>query len=539
MPSLDFCLDKLSYGSHAYKWDLSVFLYKNAVLENRKTVYKSIEANRYGDILTERVELISNLFEYFNSIITSGASQSTVITQLERFSNFMRWCELENKYISKEHIAENCIAWVNSDILRVKEEKLNEHQAYKGYCSVARIITLSQPLQDYPNSKSLMLRTNIKAKPQQKETMLVSESDVFAFGQLLKTLVEQLTIEAVRGELPLLIKLPNGNEVYLKGNMKVVDLDCQKMSSADIKHAIERRRALNKDESLLDRYRRSNLLNIRIEADLLIFISQTNMNLSQALDLKLTDFRWKTQDDEYLAYSVTVYKNRKNGEASFKCYKAYRAIFDNYIQWLRKVGFNDDSYLFPFVGREKIKADVSSRKLHVIRNFCKTINFEYVSPLQLRKFKANWLFDNADDASAVLSLMSHENTTFRRHYQKTNEKEALKQLGHFNSQNLIKIAIGLCSNNCQNPQKIKSEERTALPDCVNPEGCLFCVHHKDILSYDYCYKLVSHLYLKRLEIALNPSFIQNSPAILIEPSRDCRRPKTLRQCPYEKQTILN
>lgn len=47
-----------------------------------------------------------------------------------------------------------------------------------------------------------MLRTNIKAKPQQKENMLVSESDVFAFGRLLKALVEQLTIEAVRGELP-------------------------------------------------------------------------------------------------------------------------------------------------------------------------------------------------------------------------------------------------------------------------------------------------------------------------------------------------
>ena len=27
--------------------------------------------------------------------------------------------------------------------------------------------------------------------------------------------------------------------------------------------------------------------------------------------------------------------------------------------------------------------------------------------------------------------------------------------------------------------------------------------------------------------------------VVIEPSRDCRRPKTLRQYPYEKQTIPN
>mgnify|MGYP003465832748 CR=1 FL=1 len=49
------------------------------------------------------------------------------------------------------------------------------------------------------------------------------EHDAFAFGKLLKALVDQLTIEAVRGELPLLIKLPNDKNAYLKGNLMEVN----------------------------------------------------------------------------------------------------------------------------------------------------------------------------------------------------------------------------------------------------------------------------------------------------------------------------
>ena len=112
----------------------------------------------------------------------------------------------------------------------------------------------------------------------------------------------------------------------------------------------------------------------RIEAELMIFISQTNMNLSQALDLKLTNFRWMIKDDEYHAF--TVYKNRKQGEATFRCHKAYRDIFLRYLQWVKDVGFCDDSSLFPFMAREKLIAKETKRKLHVVRNFCKDIDFK-------------------------------------------------------------------------------------------------------------------------------------------------------------------
>ena len=72
MESHSFCLNKLSYGSHSNEWDLSVFLYKGAVLENRRTILNSIKANKYGGVLRERIEFVSNLFEYFDYRITIG-----------------------------------------------------------------------------------------------------------------------------------------------------------------------------------------------------------------------------------------------------------------------------------------------------------------------------------------------------------------------------------------------------------------------------------------------------------------------------------
>lgn len=285
MESLSFCLNKLSYGSHSNEWNLSVFLYKGAALENRRTVLNSIKANKYGEILSERIEFVSNLFEYFDYRITIGISQRTIISELEKLSLFVRWCEYKNKYISKEHIAECFIDWVNHGILAVQQNNQDEYSAYKKYTAVANILVSSQNLEKYPKTKTLLLRTNLTERPQKKEVELVSEHDAFAFGKLLKALVDQLTIEAVRGELPLLIKLPNDKNAYLKGNLMEVNINYEKIK--DKRLALERRRALSENESLLDKYRRSNLINIRIEAELIIFISQTNMNLSQALDLKI------------------------------------------------------------------------------------------------------------------------------------------------------------------------------------------------------------------------------------------------------------
>ena len=56
-------------------------------------------------------------------------------------------------------------------------------------------------------------------------------------------------------------------------------------------------------------------------------------------------------------------------------------------------------------------------------------------------------------------------------------------------------------------------------------------------SLDNAFKLAGGY----IETSISIDLLRSEEELLSlgEPSRDCRRPKTLRQCPYEKQTILN
>jgi hypothetical protein len=59
------------------------------------------------------------------------------------------------------------------------------------------------------------------------------------------------------------------------------------------------------------------LVNIRIEAELLVFIAQTGMNLSQAHNLRRTQYSYKSTID---GYEVRDYKERRQGEVLFEIF---------------------------------------------------------------------------------------------------------------------------------------------------------------------------------------------------------------------------
>lgn len=504
MKKYNFILNKLQYGTHETPWDLSIYLYAGASLEHRRTVVRSIQEKKYGDICQHRVQFISNLFDYFEYKIQSGLSRATIISQLERISIFIKWCDKYNKNLSIVSFVDDFIAWVNDEKIRAQKENLNEFAARKMCTMVANIIAKSQGLQNFPDGKSLMLRTQFN-KPIiiKEDSDLIKDVEIMKFGQFLKVIIDQLTVDAIRGELPLLLKLDNNKEIILKSHFKGSKLSVDKMSPSDKNKYFNARKALEAHENILDSFHRLALLNLRIEAELYLFISQSNMNLSQALSLKQTEFRMMKQDDEYEVF--TVYKNRKQGEATFRCYKDYRSIFLNYLKWLKEIGFTEEDSLFPFVAiRSVFKTKEKQYKPQRLRELCKQTSIPYISTQKLRTFKSNWLFKNSDDKSVVVTLMSHDKKTFEKHYRKQTKLESIKELSEYNAKDLVKLLIGLCASHCQNPKNDQTIETSISPDCINPEGCLFCINHKDIRSYDYCFKLLSHRYLKQLELTLNP-----------------------------------
>lgn len=498
----NYCIENLSYGSHETKWDLSILIYRNASLENRRTVLNSINNKVYGEIEQGRVEVVDKIYEYIQFRIEKGSSNRTIKSELEKLFLFVKWCDAHNKLFHKDTFVYDFIEWVNFEIKNARDKNFDEYVTYKKSCVVARILSLSQQLEGYKDPKSLLMRTNLKESYRPVKKDLVENEKVFNFGKLLKTIVNSLTINIVRGELPIVIKFSEDRQIILKGNIKNLDLDFNLAKSMrDRNNAIESRRALRDDESLLDKNKRSNIINLRIDAELLLFISQSNMNLAQALKLKLGEFRWMKVDDDYEVF--TVYKNRRQGEATFRCYKKYREFFLRYIQWLRDVGFEDESYLFPFVQRGILQSREAKADRVRVKKVCEELNIQYITPSQLRKFKSNWLFENGMDIVDIKKTMSHQEKTFQKNYQEINKNKAMKQLSNFNTDKVKSIEIGLCSANGSKPYNDYSDSSLEI-DCVNPESCLFCVYHKDILSYEYCFKLISHLHLKKLELSISP-----------------------------------
>src|SRR5690606_7468092 len=86
------------------------------------------------------------------------------------------------------------------------------------------------------------------------------------------------------------------------------------------------------------RSHRRSAINIKTEAELLIFISQTGMNLEQALNLKIQEFHIPTWSrDGSGKVPVKAYKARKQGEVLFEIFPAYREHFIRYLDFRKNV----------------------------------------------------------------------------------------------------------------------------------------------------------------------------------------------------------
>lgn len=509
-------IDSILYGSHEIKWDLSILLYKGAVLEQRRLVHELIGKNEFGEPILERLGLVIKIYNYYNAIITKGLSIRTVKSSLEKLFQFFKWYETLEINVTEENCEKCFIDWANSTLKRVELGEVKNYANYKKCSIVANVIACSIGIDIPKPGTYLMNKTRLKNKGEDSLTVTnFEENDFINFGWFLKDISDGLSLETIRGILPIRLKLRNGKELVLKGNLIDDNLSLGKYRNpSDQKNVLEARRALYPDENLLDKYKRSRIINLRIEVELFIFINQTGMNFSQAIDLKIDDYRWMTDNEFYSVFKV--YKGRRQGEAIFKCFKSYRVILDRYIKWLKDVGFKSGDSLFPYLYRGIIKIDKKGNSPELIRDICNDLKISYYNISKIRKFRSNWFASKLENIESIKSVMSHSIETFRKNYERINVDKAIIQIADFHDKSiqLVKSSgAGMCASNNKNPIAIEGS-LDFQPDCVSQEGCLFCIYHKDILSYDYFFRLATHAYIKELEMILNPE-LGNHPAKMV------------------------
>lgn len=254
---------------------------------------------------------------------------------------------------------------------------------------------------------------------------------------------------------------------------------------------------------------------IAVNAFIILFLSQTTMSVAQLVDL-----RWN--DDYEISSPIQGFravKWRAGGkECSFQVPLDFIPRFKKFIA-LRKYLLNEQEseYLFFTLGERGlgVPRQLKLGTLHGIYSILKRIDphLPMVQSREWRAAKSDWHVRNTDLATTAAVLQNTEKTVMSS-YIAGSESSHWEELSSFldkmsnvvistkNDKNhLLKGATGQCSS-FGNPLALNNEDSIIKPNCINPEGCLFCdkyrihVDETDIrklLSCRFCIEKTAHL----------------------------------------------
>jgi hypothetical protein len=512
MPDLvlpDLRVHSIPTGSHGSGWDLARYLYRGAAALRRTIeVDECIAQGRLGPIQSERLDLLKAIHAEIEGV---GLSAATKAADLHGLSTFIEWVDARGDSLSLDTARSLFLEYADHLRHRVAVKTLKQDTAY-GYarhvCEVLgpvldphtpRAAAALQKLAGIRRQKRHRRSRGLQADKQRLD-------DTFACGHFLADVCAALTVDAVRGPLPLDIAIREGQKTLrLAGGLTNANLDPN-----DLKWPYQREKALRARAALAPeadaKQARSDLINLRINAELLIFVAQVGMNVAQVQAEPRAEYRWQTDDQDYIVRAV--YKGRRQGVAKFVVFRDYRDHFQRYLDWLDALGLNDgDERLFPFLHTKMLPGRhlVQNR---TVRDHCKRLGIPFVPPRTLRNTRVNWLLRRSRDPELTAEMAAHTVETLLRIYDEGDLQSASQEIGKYHAQNdptLTKTprTIPICLKGEEGPRPLPDTPKEAPPpDCVTPEGCLWCEHFRDVMTPDYCWRLSSHRFLKLLEVAL-------------------------------------
>ncbi|MBU3557176.1 site-specific integrase [Polynucleobacter sp. Ross1-W9] len=509
--SLDLTFPKIVYGEREIPWDLRVLLYQGASAENQKNVFNKIAAERFGSPIQARIELVQHIHDEMNALLIGGKAQLTLKAIFNHFREFFAWADKQDIELKFVSVATTYRQWADHLFFLTRVKRITEETAYSKAVKVSRVLTAI-----LGKTQQLISMTNLLPPSKRKNTDATDKQDLgslLKFCDLLMDIANGLNISDIFGQLPVKIKLRNGLEwCEWSGLIDVCKVKSQlpdfKGSDWDRKIVAAKRSAWEKDHSIRTRY---PLINRRIEAELLIFITQTGMNLSQAYQLKMVSACYTSSID---GYKVSAYKRRRKGDISFEIFSAYRPHFEKYLTWRKEIFKDTNDLLFPFIrlGSPLSKAPAFDR----IRDICKAVNTPYHGPRELRKSRINWMLRISRDPDLTAEQAQHTKRTLLEIYEKPSHQVSKVEIIQFwrmadptlqQAQVGMSPAPGLCDGIPLPISKLSTE--TPKPDCINPGGCLFCQHHRDIDSQDYIWSVASMRHLNVLILAGFPPIKKN------------------------------
>lgn len=492
------------------------------------TMRKRIREGTLGAVIEDRIPLIERIHAALSTWVAAGAAKSTVVNACSTFYMFCAWVDEAGGMLAIDTCAALFRDWTEVLLRRVRAKELLYKAAYHhaARCATLLVRAVGALGESAGTNMAAQLLSQTRMQPlRNSKNPIGTNSDkqnlqkTFEFGHLLTDLCLGLGIDVIRGPLPVVVTLRDGRRTQLKSGLRRQDIVSQNGRVVRIEAQAEgapkvrvshisrlRRAALSGDEAIVDNRARASLLTLRVEAEMLMFVAQTGMNISQAAALKREDYRWKTEGEDAIA--LRVHKGRRGGEVIFRCFKVYRAHLERYLEWIDRTGMGAlDERLFPILHTHfgKFPAEKRTLQFYATRAFCKALGVTFFGPRQLRKTRVNWLLRKSRDPDITADMAAHTKETLLRDYEQPNHQVAVMEILRFHEATDPTIqppGPGRCVSKGRQPEPIPGcLPQAPQPDCSSPEGCLFCTHHRDVLSGEYCWKLASHRRLKLLEVA--------------------------------------
>ncbi|MBL4609333.1 MAG: hypothetical protein JKY58_01545 [Pseudomonas sp.] len=518
-------LIKYSDGEHARgygsQYDLSRFMYSGGARLRSNLAYQKIAKDELGRPKADRMNLVIAIKEELESRLHSGHSIKSLPHYLVTLTEFLRFLESGEYSFALSDIEANYVEYAEYLFVR-STRKGGSISQQSAYIKAATLSSILGSILRIPETLRLVNRTRLRSKKgrvkavssrAEKQNLEVT----FKQGNFLVDIVEGVSKESVFGPLPLKVKiragLIDGSEVLLYAGLTELERKISHNSERTTKGKWLQLEALKRRETVSDirprkgGAKRWHLVNLRVQAEFLIFIAQTGMNLSQAKELGRSALKYKPLGD---SWQVRCYKNRKGGEICFQIYKSYKPFLERFRAFVNHF-FPDSPYFFPQFGdKGKNESHVRSglNSFLMLKKIFEMHALAWVTPRELRNTRVNWLLRRSGDHDLTAEMAQHTSKVLRESYERPSQQRAMVEVAHFwNKHDPIQkkdLKLSVIASTCSGtPESATSRpEAVVKPNCVNPSGCLWCTHHRDVDSQDYVWSLSSFRHLKTIEAGI-------------------------------------
>lgn len=483
-------------------WDYRVFLCRGMSSVRKQTADKMLKnPAQVRGFRAARLPLVLALKDYAKAQYGESPSHSTFVGNYQVLRWFYVYCDKHDLDPTAVNVVDIFIAWA--------EDHRNGKQPIYHYSSATRLVRMLSEATDISGDRfkipARLIKPPRKGNGSRVDTQNLEKT--FRFGELMCVVSNLLTTETIMGPLPL--KFGFGERMLELWAGVASDDALRAVHVAKGRPEQEWRPDQNRIQTLAAAplAARRTLVNLRIEAELAIFLAQTGMNLAQAFMLSIGRFRYRTREGGYLIKGI--YKDRRGGEVAFEIFQAYRRHFEQYLKWRDLIADANDMRLFPFAIRP---GDPPRQEHHSsgLRRLCEQAGIAYIGARELRCTRVNYFLRRSDDPVLTAAVAQHSVGVLMGYQRPHHQRAATEITGFWNDvgSSLLSAGPGTCSGS---PRPMPARVGRPVPDCRSAAGCLFCLDHRDEMSLDYAWSLVTYRYLKSLELAAYLPTRQTSP----------------------------